>query len=272
MTGFHALFLAIPVAAAALFAGVWGFQTYGVYRFGQTPQVPEDLGLSGVSVLEFTSEDGTAAQAWWAAPAPGKPVLFSFYGNFSAIGPSMQRLAPLLADGTGIVMLRYRGEGGDTAHPTEEGFARDARALNDQLDALTGQVIPPERRFVHGFSLGSGVAVRLASERPFAGVILEAAMPRLCQYFQRRYHGVPLCRLMWAERHDSIDRIESVTAPLLFVHGTDDSSVPLPWARQLFDKARAPKVFVEVAGASHADLAEHGLISVVQDFLDRTAD
>ena len=95
----------------------------------------------------------------------------------------MQRLAPLMADGTGIVMLHYRGAGGMPGHPSEEAFARDARALYDQLDVLAGQIIPPNRRVLHGFSLGSGVAIRLASERPFAGLVLEAAIPRLCLLF-----------------------------------------------------------------------------------------
>lgn len=150
MTGFHLFTLAALFAATVLFGGVWAFQNYGVYHFDQTPQSPENFGLAGVEVLDFTSEDGTAVQAWWVAPAPGKPVLFSFYGNFSAIGPSMQRLGPLMADGTGVVMLHYRGAGGRSGQPSEEGFARDARALYDQLDGLTGQVTPPDIRVVQG--------------------------------------------------------------------------------------------------------------------------
>ena len=54
-------------------------------------------------------------------------------------------------------------------------------------------------------------------------------------YIQRRYHGFPICRLMWAERFDSSDRIGQVTVPMLFVHGTKDDVVPLVWGRQLYD-------------------------------------
>ena len=272
MTGFHILLLVFLCSAVVLFSGVWVFLTYGVYRFDQKPQSPEDLGLSGVDVLTFTSEDGTEAQAWWVKPASGKPVLFSFYGNFSAIGPSMRRLVPLTVDGTGIVMLHYRGGGGRVGHPSEENFARDARALYDQLDVLVGQSIPRGRRVAHGFSLGSGVAVRLASERPFAGLVLEAAIPRLCLYFQRRYHGVPLCHLMWAERYDSLRRIGAIAAPMLFVHGARDLAVPILWGRQLYDKARAPKDFVELPGAGHTDTAQHGVIAVMQEFLRNRVD
>ena len=272
ITGFQISLALVFSAFALLFGGVWVFQTYGVHRFNPTPQSPEAFGLTGVRVLDFTSGDGTPLQAWLTMPAPGHPVLFSFYGNFSSIGPAMARLAPLTVDGTGIVMLHYRGGGGMPGHPSEENFARDARALYDQFDALTGQTIPQSRRMLHGFSLGSGVAVRLASERPFAGLVLEAAIPRLCLYFQRRYHGVPLCHLMWAERYNSIYRIETIATPMLFVHGTRDLAVPILWAQQLFDKAQSRKQFVELPDAGHSDLAQHGLIAAMQDFLRNRVD
>jgi fermentation-respiration switch protein FrsA (DUF1100 family) len=272
MTGFQYLFGAFCLAGLLVVSGVWVFQTHGVYRFDRSPQSPQDFGLNGVRVLSFASEDGAPVQAWLSMPKPGRPILFSFYGNFAAIGPSLQRLAPLTGDGSGIVMLQYRGAGGAPGHPSEENFARDARALYDQLDTLAGQTIPPERRVLHGFSLGSGVAVRLASERAFAGIVLEAAIPRLCLYFQRRYHGLPLCLLMWAERYDSSRRINRVAAPLLFVHGKSDLAVPISWARQLYDGASPPKKFIEVTGAGHTDLAQHGLIGILQDFLRKRAE
>lgn len=269
MTGLQINLAVVFLAIVLLFGGVWLFQTYGVYRFDQSPQSPEAFDLTGVRVLSFTSEDGTALQAWLAMPAPGKPMLFSFYGNFSSIGPSMRRLAPLMADGTGIVMLHYRGGGGMPGHPSEENFARDARALYDQLDVLAGQTIAQNRRVLHGFSLGSGVGSRLASERPFAAVVLEASFSRVCVYYQRRYGSFPFCALMWAERYDVIDRIGQIYAPKLFVHGTVDVDVPLAWGQQLFAAAPDPKTFAALPGGGHANLTAHGLIEVMKDFLDK---
>jgi uncharacterized protein len=272
MTGFQIFLSLVFLALIVLFGGVWVFQTYGIYRLDQTSEMPEAFGLTGVDVVSFTSEDGSPAQAWLAIPSPGKPILFSFYGNFAGIGPSMQRLAPLMTDGIGVVMLQYRGGGGTAGHPSEAAFARDARALYDQLDTLAKQTIPQNRRVLHGFSLGSGVAVRLASERPFAALVLEAAIPRLCQYFQRRYHGLPLCHLMWAERYDSIDRIGAITVPMLFVHGAKDQDIPLLWGQQLYDAAIAPKQFLALPNGAHTDLAQHGLIEMMQNFLRKPAD
>lgn len=265
--GLQVWLFGLVFAAFLLFGGVWAFQTYGIYRFDKTPQTPAAFGLITTQVVTFLSEDGTPLQAWVAGPAPERPVILSFYGNSSAIGPSMQRLAPLIADGYGLVMQRYRGSGGAAGHPSEEGFARDARALYDQLDALIGQPTPANRRVLHGFSLGAGVGSRLAAERPFGAVVLEASFPRGCEYYQKRYYGFPLCTLMWAERYDIIDRIGSITAPKLFVHGTEDRSIPLLWGQRLFEAAPAPKVFVALPGGGHSDLVDYGLIKAMQDFL-----
>ena len=177
-----------------------------------------------------------------------------------------------MADGTGIVMLQYRGGGGAAGWPSEAGFARDARALYDQLDRLTGQPIPPNRRVLHGFSLGTGVGSRLAAERPFAAVVLEASFPRACRYYEKRYRGFPLCTLMWSERFDVIDIMGKITAPKLFVHGTEDRSVPLSWGQQLFAAAPDLKTFVALPNGGHADLARHGLIGAMQDFLRTNLD
>ena len=87
MTGFQILTSTLALAGMLLFGGVWAFQTYGIYRFDQTPQSPEAYGLSGVRVLTFISEDGAPVQAWLSLPASGRPVLFSFYGNFAALDP-----------------------------------------------------------------------------------------------------------------------------------------------------------------------------------------
>ena len=130
-----------------------------------------------------------------------------------------------------------------------------------------GQTIAPNRRFVHGFSLGTGVAARLASERVFAGLVLEGSFPRACVYYERRYFEFPFCALMWAERFDIIDRIGKIAASKLFVHGTDDRAVPLLWGQQLFAAAREPKSFVALRDGGHADLVRHGLIGVMREFL-----
>ncbi|MFV0473265.1 MAG: alpha/beta hydrolase, partial [Pikeienuella sp.] len=176
-------------------------------------------------------------------------------------------LLPLMEAGYGLAMMEYRGSGATKGPPGETRFAADARALYDQLDQLTAAPAAAEARILHGFSLGSGVAVRLAAERRFAAVMLEASYPRLCRYFERRNHGLPLCALMWRERYDAIDRIAAIDAPKLFIHGAQDQALPLPWAEELFAAAGEPKRMEALSGGGHADLAAHGLFPAIFAFL-----
>jgi uncharacterized protein len=260
--------LGAAVLAAALGAGgLWAFQTWGVYRFDQTRHTPAGMGLADTRVASFRSEDGAEIHAWIRPPAPGRPVILAFHGNGGGTGESLRRLMPLAEAGYGLVMMEYRGSGATAGPPGEARFAADARALYDALDGLMGEEIPAARRVLHGFSLGTGVGGRLAAERPFAAVILEASFPSACLYYQKRFRGLPMCLLMWSERYDVIDRIGAVAAPKLFVHGGRDAAVPPDWGRALHDAAPGPKTFVLLEDGGHADLAAHGLIPAMRDFL-----
>lgn len=261
------MLLALVVVALAVAGGAWAFQTWGIYRFQPVAQAPADFGRAGVRVVEFRSEDGSPIHAWVVDPGPGHPVILSFYGNSAAIGPSMARLMPLVADGYGLVVMEYRGSGATRGKPGEAAFAKDARALYDGLDELLGRPVAPAERVLHGFSLGAGVGSRLAATRPFAAVILEASPLRTCLYYQDRYFGLPFCSVLWDERYDIVDFVREIPAPKLFVHGALDAALPVERARLLAETAPPPATYVELPGGHHADLADHGLIPAIEAFL-----
>ena len=250
---------AVVLGALGLLALVAWIQRTQIYGFDHTPSTPNAAGLPSVRVVRFRSEDGHEIAAWIAPPAAGKPLLLSFHGNFANVAGSAVRLAPLLERGHGLAMLLYRGSSGEGGVPSEANFARDARALYDQLDALLGEVVPPERRVLHGFSLGSSVAAGLAKDRTAAGLVLEATFDRCCRYYAQRFH-LPMCWLMWRERHDVVDKLVGVTVPKLFLHGAKDQAAREPWARALFDACVGEKQFVSYPNGDHADLMQHGAV------------
>ena len=258
---------ALAVAAALLFLLVWAYQEYGIYKFDPTRMEPAEVGLPGVRVVRFRSEDGAEVSAWIAPPRAAMPVLLSFFGGFACVGPSAGRLKPLVDQGHGLAMLVYRGSSGDGGLPSEDNFARDARALYDQLDALLGQAVPADRRVIHGFSLGSSVAAGLAAERPAAGLILEASFDRCCRWYSMRLFRLPMCLLMWRERHDVIDKLAGVAVPKLFLHGAKDTAIPIDWAQKLYAAAVGEKRFVTYEQGDHADLVEHGALTEIAAFV-----
>lgn len=249
------------VILLALLAGAVGlYLFYGsIYRFDQATDGPEAYDLAGVRDVIFPSEDGAEISAWIRPPVGDAPVILYFMGNFTSIGPSFQRLKPLLEKGFGVAALVYRGSSGKPGTPSEEAFAGDARALYDRLDDLMAAEIPANRRIAYGYSLGSGIAVRLAADRPVAALTLEAAYARFCDYFTDRYFGLPFCAVMTKERYDSIDRIGNIETPLLMFHGEQDSAIHIASARRLFDAASEPKRFIAYPAGSHVNLWQQGL-------------
>ena len=144
---------------------------YGsIYKFHNSSDNPEQLGLSGVEVVNFKSEDGVNVRAWIKPPEGDAPVILYFMGNFTSIGPSVQTLKPFLEQGYGLAALVFRGSSGLAGEPSEAAFAADARSLYDQLDGLMGAPVSKFDRLAYGYSLGSGVAVTLAAERGVGGV------------------------------------------------------------------------------------------------------
>ena len=65
---------------------------------------------------------------------------------------------------------------------------------------------------------------------------------------------------MHKERYDSIDRINEIKAPLLMLHGEQDTAIDIRFGKRLFDAAREPKKFVPINNGTHVNLREHGLV------------
>ena len=149
--------------------------------------------------------------------------------------------------------------------PTEEGLYSDARAA---LDFFARQGLGAERLVLYGESLGSAVAVQMATERSVAALILEAPMTSVAAVAQARYPIFPV-RWLVLDRFDSLAKIGSVRAPLLLMHGERDTVVPIRFGRVLFEAANEPKEARYFTDAGHNDLQAFGAPDAVLDFLER---
>ena len=116
----------------------------------------------------------------------------------------------------------------------------------------------PERIVLWGEWLGSALALTLAAENPVGRVVLEAPFTSAVDVGAQHYWFVPV-RLFMKDQFRSDLRVSKVTAPVLVVHGEDDTIVPVAVGERLCGLIRAPKRFVRVAGAGHNDLGAHAV-------------
>ena len=176
-----------------------------------------------------------------------RPWVIYLHGNAATIGSrqNISRAEHLRALGLNVLAVEYRGYAGLAGAPSESTVTADARAAYDYLRSKLG--VAPGRIVIYGWSLGSAVAVNLASSVEEAAVILEGAPASLVSVGQRQYPFVPI-RLLMRNPFDSVLKVGRIRAPMLFLHSPEDSVIPIEEGRRLFDAAHEPKTFVEVKG------------------------
>jgi uncharacterized protein len=211
---------------------------------------------------------GAARARLGAGRGGAGPAVLVCNGN----GGDRSMRAPLAAAlsrmGLAVLLFDYRGYGGNPGHPTEEGLAADARAA---LGYLAGRPeVDPARVIYFGESLGAAVALRLATERPPAALVLRSPFASLAEVGRRHYPVLPVSLLL-RDRYDSAALAGRLDAPLLVVAGGRDQIVPASHSRRLFDAAPQPKRLVVLDGADHNDdelLAGPRLLAELRTFLD----
>lgn len=210
---------------------------------------PAALGLS-FEELSLVAADGVRTQAWWipyAGPAPLGVSVLTFHGNAGTMAERLDHTRALHDLGVSVLTAEYRGYGDSEGRPSEEGLAADAVAAFDALARLA----PGDALVIHGRSLGGAVAVRLASERPPAGLVIESTFTTLREMAGRS--GIPLASQLVAYEFSSIERIAGVHSPLLIVHGDADELIPYAMGEQLRDAAGGPAVLLTIPGGTHND-------------------
>jgi hypothetical protein len=270
-----ALILTIAGVAAAGYAGV-----VGLLYAGQRSLLflPDDgrpsvhaSGVPEMREVRLATADGLELTGWYAEAAPGRPTVVYLHGNGGHIGYRGSRVRPYLDAGLGVLLVGYRGYGGNPGRPSEDGLSRDARA---GLDFVLGRGVPAAEIVLYGESLGTAVAVRTAAEMAAAGtpvgaLVLEAPMSSIVDVAAHHYPWAPV-RWLMKDRFEAAGHIAAVATPVLVVHGEADAVVPVRFGRALFEAARDPKRALWVEGGGHEDLHAFGLGEAVLRFVGET--
>ena len=256
----------VVCAYALAVAAAYSMQDELLYHPDARFITPDNGAGPKVDVVRLTTSDHQHLVAWYAQPAAGQPTLLYFGGNGDSLSGDEPRLRQIAAEGVGVLDVGYRGYSGSTGKPTEAGLHLDAEAAYAWLAART----PPQQIVIAGHSLGTGVAVRLAAERPARALVLESPFTSAMAVAARLLPWAPVSWLM-RDRFRSDQWIGQVRMPLLIVHGDHDGTIPIAQGRALFALANQPKTFVAIPGGGHDDLPEHGLYGEVWRFLGLSA-
>jgi len=257
------------IAAAAYlgFAALMYFAQRSLMYFPEKLRTtPATAGLPQAQEAVLDTADGEKVIVWHVPPRSDQPVVVYFHGNGGSLRLRVDRFQRVAAAGVGLIALSYRGYGGSTGRPTEAGLIEDARAAY----AFAAERYPAARIALWGESLGSGVAVALAAERPIARMILDSPFTSALDLARANYWYLPV-RLLMKDQFRSDERIAGVKVPVLILHGEVDQIIPIAYGERLYAKIQGPKRFVRFPGGYHVDLDRHGGADVALRFLSEPA-
>lgn len=249
-----------------LLALMYVFQRALMYFPDARRTPPAVAGLPQAEEVGLITSDGEKLVAWHVASRGDRPLVLYFQGNAGGLDLRAGRFRWLTADGTGLLALGYRGYGGSTGKPSEQGLIRDAIAAYDYAAAR----YPPARIVLWGESLGTAVAIALAAERDVGGLILDAPFTSAADVGAAVYPFIPV-RWLIKDTFRSDLRIAKVRAPVLVLHGDRDRVVPLRFGEALFALANEPKRMVRFPNGTHVDLDDHGAADVVKAYFAELA-
>ena len=254
--------LAILVAVIALLLALaWLGQRRLIYFPDRSsPRVP-----ANARSVELTTSDGLRLVAWLVLPTGSdrRTAVLVAHGNAGHRGDRMALARAWAAAGLTVLLLDYRGYGGNPGTPSEAGLARDARAGLAYLGSIGFE---PAGTVYFGESLGAAVAAELATEHPPKGLVLRSPFTDLASVAAHHYPVLP-ARWLVRDHFRVVDHVARVRVPTTVIYGTADTVVPPEQSRTVADRAAGPVRVLVANRADHNDATFSGplVINAVVD-------
>ena len=220
----------------------------------QTLPVP-----TGAEEVWFSAADGTRLHGWlFRSKAPPQTAWIIYFhgngGNISNIDWVGERLA---GRGFDVLLFDYRGYGKSEGEVgSESGLYADGDAV---LAFVVNKGARPEQVVLYGQSLGTTVAVDIASRHAVGAVVLESGLSSASSVGRTALPWLPAwLHFLATNRFESARKLAQVKAPVLVTHGDPDPVIPAEEARILFAAANEPKELLLFPGAGHNVFGSQG--------------
>lgn len=242
--------------------------TFAPGRFPYGSWSPRGWGLPAEDVWFFAA-DGEELHGWWLPDPEARGTVLYCHGNKGSLGSQIQAVRELRRLRANVLAFDYRGYGRSSGQPSREGVLRDVRAAYDYLVGPLGR--KPEEILLFGHSLGGAIAIDCALDREAAGLVVQSSFMDTKEMARQLYPQLPM-HWIAPRRFRSVDKVQSLAIPKLFIHGDADETIPLEHGRGLYAAAADPKELYVVHRAGHNNVHSHGghrYVETVSGFRDR---
>ena len=245
---FKLFFKLLLTVYALLLVFAWGFSDSLIFL-----PPPASYTKSDDVILLQSSDAGSGhshqiAASYRVNPSARYTILYN-HGNAVDLGGLKKLQQKFYQQGYSVMLYDYSGYGLSEGAPSEDQLYHDSQAAYDYLVNIAG--VSPGQIIIYGHSLGSAVALDLATRRKARALVLESPFTTAFQV-ETGFSIVPF------DKFNNIDKIATLHLPLLILHSKDDAVVPFSHGVRLFDRANEPKHFLEFSDAGHNGITHAG--------------
>ncbi|MBM3253229.1 MAG: alpha/beta hydrolase [Candidatus Omnitrophica bacterium] len=237
------------------------FEIRSIYfPIGPIEFTPKEVGLLYEDIF-FKTKDNKLLNGWFVPKDSSRGTIIFCHGNAGNISHRLEFIKMFHNLGLSVFIFDYRGYGKSKGTPTEKGTYLDAEASYGYVSSRSD--IDKEKIIIYGESLGSAVAVDLATNVNAKVLITFGCFTRTEDMAKRIYPFLPLW-LMVSMKYDSLYKIKGIKIPKLIIHSQNDEIVPFDLGKKVFKEAPEPKEFYMMRGG-HND----AILINREEFLER---
>ncbi len=239
------------------------FQRKILFNKSSKPGSPIEYNLDNTKEEIIITDDNIELLSWYHFGNKNLPLLVYFHGNSFHIGDRANRIKKYIDQNWSVLIVSWRGFAGTKGKPTEKNLYKDGEGTIRWISENTGFKL--NQVVIYGESLGTGVAIELATKYQFLSVVLEAPFTSIEDIAKKRYRIFPTKYLV-KDKFDNYSKIDSLKTPLLVISGKRDEIVPHDHSIKLYEKAKVKKKCVFIDEAIHNNLYDFGIEKDVIEF------
>ena len=191
-----------------------------------------------------------------------KTILF-LHGNAGSLENRIHKINHFKDININFLIIAWRGFNDNKGEPTEKGLYEDARSA---VRWLNSKGVNVKNIIIYGESLGTGVAIEIAQNKSFAGIILESPFTSMIDVAKDKYPYLPV-KLLLKDKYESDKKIKNINSPILIMHGKVDNIVPFYMGRKMYDLANEPKYSYFSEYDDHMMEYNENLLKVLKEFI-----
>jgi len=219
---------------------------------------------TGIKKVQITTKDNIELLGWFYNKdlEKFKTILF-FHGNAGSLENRTYKLNHFKNLNVNFLIIAWRGFSGNKGKPNERGLYEDARSA---IEWLKKKNVNEKSIILYGESLGTGVAIEIAQQKNYAGIILESPFTSMINMGKKYYPIFPISFLL-KDKFESDKKIANISIPILIMHGKIDKIVPYYMGRKMYELANEPKFFYSQEYGDHMVEYDKKLLSALGKFI-----